>query len=259
MIFLKEQVKYINKIKEINSEKQSITQTQEYKVYIETFGCSLNENDSEKILGILESSGYTNTFEVNEADFIIFNTCCIRENAENKLFGRLGEVKRYAVEGVIVSVCGCMMQEPHMVEKIKRSYPYVRLVFGTHTLYKLPENLYNILVSDKENKENKNNKDKQNEKLTVENNTKTKKNKLLRIFDIEEVEGSVYEGIPTLHTNEKSALVPIIYGCDNFCSYCIVPYVRGRERSRKHTDILKEIEELVKEGYVEVTLLRTEC
>ena len=130
MIFLKEQIKYFNKIKKLNSCKRSVIGSRQRRVYIETFGCNLNENDSEKILGMLKASGYINTFNVEEADLIIFNTCCIRENAENKLFGRLGEVKKYAANGAIVSVCGCMMQEPHMVEKIKRSYPYVRLVFG---------------------------------------------------------------------------------------------------------------------------------
>lgn len=235
MIFLKEQIKYFDKIKEINRNKEA-------KVYIETFGCTLNENDSEKILGMLEGSGYEYTESVSDANLIIFNTCCIRENAENKLFGRLGEVKKFAEEGAIVALCGCMMQEIHMVEKVKRSYPFVRLVFGTHTLYRLPENLYKILASDNEHnldyiKDNK------------------KRIKALKIFDVEDVEGSVYEGIPTSHTHSKSAFVPIIYGCNNFCTYCIVPYVRGRERSRDSKDILNEIEELVKQGYVEVTLL----
>ncbi len=259
MIFLKEQIKYFNKIKKLNSCKRSVIGSRQQRVYIETFGCNLNENDSEKILGILESSGYINTFNVEEADLIIFNTCCIRENAENKLFGRLGEVKKYAANGAIVSVCGCMMQEPHMVEKIKRSYPYVRLVFGTHTLYKLPENLYNILLSDQNktniNSENENrNTDKEKNK-EIGKKINKKKQKPLRIFDILDVEGSVYEGIPTAHTHEKAAFVPIIYGCNNFCTFCIVPYVRGRERSRKPEDILNEIRELVEEGFVEVTLL----
>ncbi len=154
-----------------------------------------------------------------------------------------GEVKKHAENGALVGICGCMMQEPHMVEKIKRSYHYVRLVFGTHTLYKLPENLYNILSSDEIR-----NSDKGKEK--------SKRNsRPLRIFDIQDVEGSVYEGIPTKHTHDKAAFVPIIYGCNNFCTYCIVPYVRGRERSRNPNDILEEIKELVDQGYVEVTLL----
>lgn len=241
MIFLKEQIKYFNEIKKINSDKRSVIGSRQQRVYIETFGCNLNENDSEKILGILEASGYINTFDVEEADLIILNTCCVRENAENRLFGRLGEVKKYSLNGALIAVCGCMMQELHMVEKIKRSYPYVRLIFGTHTLYKLPENLYNILLSDKKMQDNKS------------ENKKSKK--ALRIFDILDVEGSIYEGIPTTHSHDKAAFVPIIYGCDNFCTYCIVPYVRGRERSRKPKEIINEIIELAKEGFVEVTLL----
>lgn len=246
MIFLKEQIKYFNEIKKINSDKRSVIGSRQQRVYIETFGCNLNENDSEKILGILVASGYINTFDVEEADLIVLNTCCVRENAENRLFGRLGEVKKHALNGAIIVVCGCMMQEPHMVEKIKRSYPYVRLVFGTHTLHKLPENLYNILFADKENKDSK--------KDSTDKN-KNKRKKLLRVFDILDVEGSIYEGIPTTHSHDKAAFVPIIYGCDNFCTYCIVPYVRGRERSRKPEEILKEIKDLAKEGFVEVTLL----
>ena len=257
MIFLKEQSKYFDKIKELNKEiikYQNIENIENIentdntvlndnntnKVYIETFGCTLNENDSEKILGILDKFGYIHTVEVENSDIIVFNTCCIRENAENRLFGRLGEVKKYADKGAIVIICGCMMQEIHMVEKVKRSYPFVRLVFGTHTLYKLPENLYNILLNDLDILESKNN---------------NKNIKKLRIFDIKEVEGSIYEGIPTKHTHETSAFVPIIYGCNNFCTYCIVPYVRGRERSRKPEDILEEVRELVKLGYNEITLL----
>ena len=145
--------------------------------------------------------------------------------------GNYGEVKKYVDKGALVSVCGCMVEQVHIVEKIKKSYPYVRLIFGTNTIYRLPENLYNILKNDEEQKQ-----------------------KVKRIIDVNSLD-EIYEGIPTLHTHEKAAFVPIIYGCNNYCSYCIVPYVRGRERSRKPESIIDEIKKLVNEGYVEVTLL----
>lgn len=180
-----------------------------------------------KYFGILDKAGYIVTQLQEEADLIIFNTCCVRENAENRLFGNLGEVKKYALNGTLICVCGCMVEQKYIIDKIKKSYPYVRLIFGTNKIYKLPENLYNILNSDKDQ---------------------------FKIIDVENKD-EIYEGIPTLHTYQKSAFVPIIYGCNNFCTYCIVPYVRGRERSRKPENIINEIKELVENGYIEVTLL----
>ena len=216
---IEEQKKFIKKIKELNSQSQ--------KYYnILTMGCQLNENDSEKIAGMLTEMGYKETNNLEKANIYILNTCCVRENAEEKLFGKLGELKKLKQKNnSIIAICGCMMQEKHIQEKLKKSYPYVDIIFGTHTLHKLPEDLYKVI--------NENNK----------------------IQDILDIDGEIYEGLPIKRENNKSASVTIMYGCNNFCSYCIVPYVRGRERSRKTEDILKEIEELAKEGYKEITLL----
>lgn len=216
---IKKQKEFIKKVKEININKK-------LKYYILTMGCSLNENDSEKICGMLEEMGYQKTENQNNADIIIFNTCCIRENAEDKLFGKLGEVKKvHENRGTIIAIGGCMMQEKHILEKLNKSYPYVDIIFGTHTLHKLPEDIFNIL----------------------ENNTK--------IEDILDIDGKIYENIPIKRTDSVKAQVTIMYGCNNFCSYCIVPYVRGRERSRKPEDILNEIKDLAKNGYKEIMLL----
>jgi tRNA-2-methylthio-N6-dimethylallyladenosine synthase len=216
---IKKQKEFIKKVKEININK-------ELKYYILTMGCSLNENDSEKICGMLEEMRYQKTENQNNADIIIFNTCCIRENAEDKLFGKLGEVKKvHENRGTIIAIGGCMMQEKHILEKLNKSYPYVDIIFGTHTLHKLPEDIFNIL----------------------ENNTK--------IEDILDIDGRIYENLPIKRTDSVKAQVTIMYGCNNFCSYCIVPYVRGRERSRKSEDILNEIKDLAKNGYKEIMLL----
>ena len=216
---IKKQKEFIKKVKEININK-------ELKYYILTMGCSLNENDSEKICGMLEEMGYQKTENQNNANIIIFNTCCIRENAEDKLFGKLGEVKKvHEDRGTIIAIGGCMMQEKHILEKLNKSYPYVDIIFGTHTLHKLPEDIFNIL----------------------EHNTK--------IEDILDIDGKIYENLPIKRTDSVKAQVTIMYGCNNFCSYCIVPYVRGRERSRKPEDILNEIKDLAKNGYKEIMLL----
>ena len=210
---------YIDKVSEINKNRN-------LKYNIQTMGCLLNENDSEKLCGMIETMGYTKCNEPKEADLIIFNTCCIRENAEDKLFGKLGELKNYKKEtGAIIAIGGCMMQEKHIQEKLYKSYPYFDIIFGTHTINKFPENLYNKLSKDQ------------------------------KIKDILDIDGDIYEGIPIKREDKIKALVTIMYGCNNFCTYCIVPYVRGRERSRKPKDILQEIKELAKNGYKEITLL----
>ena len=189
-------------------------------------GCKLNENDSEKIAGMLVQMNYIKTENMKDADIVVINTCCIRENAEEKVFGKLGELKRIKQEkGTIIAICGCMTQQEHIVSKIHNSYPYVDIVFGTHTLHKLPEDLYNTLINNK------------------------------KVKDVEDIDGKVYEGLPIKRESIKQASVTIMYGCNNFCSYCIVPYVRGRERSRLPKDILSEIEELAKQGYIEINLL----
>lgn len=198
----------------------------ESKYYILTMGCQLNENDSEKLCGMLEKMNYSETKDMSNADFIIINTCCVRENAEEKLFGKLGECKKIKEKNnAIIAICGCMMQEKHIVERINKSYPFVDIIFGTHTLHKLPEDLHRALTKNK------------------------------KVEDILDIDGEIYEGLPIKRSDNKKASVTIMYGCNNFCTYCIVPYVRGRERSRNPKDILNEIEELSKEGYREITLL----
>ena len=210
---------FIEKVNNLNAGKNL-----KYMIY--TMGCQLNENDSEKICGMLEAMGYTKTDVVEEANFVIYNTCCVRENAEDKLFGKLGEVKRLREKnGTVIAICGCMMQEKHIVDKIKKSYNYVDIIFGTHTLHKLPEDLYTVLC-DKE-----------------------------KILDILDIDGEVIEGLPIKRNDKIKASVTIMNGCNNFCSFCIVPYVRGRERSRDPEDIINEIEDLARSGYKEITLL----
>ena len=196
------------------------------KYFICTLGCKLNENDSEKIAGMLSEMGFDEADSVENADIVIFNTCSIRENAEEKVFGKLGELKRQKAErGTIICFAGCMSQEEHVIEKIKKSYSQVDILFGTHNIYKFPEMLYKELIEHK------------------------------KVFDVWNIDGEVWEGIPIKRNDTKSASVTIMNGCNNFCSYCIVPYTRGRERSRKPEDILKEVEQLAKDGYKEIMLL----
>ena len=196
------------------------------KYMIMTFGCQLNENDSEKIAGMVENLGYEKTDDLSKCDLVVFNTCCVRENAEERLFGKIGEIKKLKEErGTIIAIGGCMMQEEHILEKIKKSYKYIDLVFGTHTLNKFEEDLKKIIEDKK------------------------------KIRDVIDIDGEVIEGLPIKRNDKFKASVSIMYGCNNFCSYCIVPYVRGRERSRKKEDILKEVKTLAQEGYKEITLL----
>ena len=216
---VKIQEKYIAKVKKTNEGKK-------LKYNILTMGCQLNENDSEKLCGMLEEMGYQRTEDVKKCDIALFNTCCVRENAEDKLFGKLGELKKLKEEkGIIIAIGGCMMQEKHITDKIKTSYPFVDILFGTHTLYKFPEDLYKSIE----------------EKRKIE--------------DIIDIDGKIYEDLPIKRDSKIKASVTIMNGCNNFCSYCIVPYVRGRERSRNPRNIINEVENLAKEGYKEITLL----
>jgi len=209
----------MQKVANINSSKN-------LKYLILTMGCQLNENDSEKLCGMIEKMGYTKTDELKEADLVLFNTCCVRENAEEKLFGKIGEVKQIKEKrGTILAIGGCMMQENHIVEKLNKSYKFIDVIFGTHTLHKFPQDLYEALVKNK------------------------------KIEDVLDIDGEVIEGLPIKRNDNIKASVTIMNGCNNFCSYCIVPYVRGRERSRDPRDIINEVEELAKQGYKEVTLL----
>jgi len=210
---------YIEKVKQLNNNKKP-------KYTILTMGCQLNENDSEKLCGMLDEMGYIKTENQQEAELALFNTCCVRENAEDKLFGKLGELKKLKAEkGIIIAIGGCMMQEKHITEKIKKSYPFVDILFGTHTLHKFPEDLYKSL---------------------------SEKRKLEDIIDID---GEIYEGLPIKRESNIKASVTIMNGCNNFCTYCIVPYVRGRERSREPKEIINEVQDLANKGYKEITLL----
>lgn len=192
-----------------------------------TYGCQQNVADSEKIKGMLHEMGYGFTEERTKAQLILFNTCAVREHAEDRVFGNVGALKKYKHEhpGVVIACCGCMMQQQHIAEKIKKSFPFVDLVFGTHVIHQLPGLLYKTLTGKK------------------------------RVFEIPDMDGVIAEGVPVLRDEEKRAWLPIMYGCNNFCTYCIVPYVRGRERSRDPQDILKEARELVQNGCKEITLL----
>lgn len=213
-----------------NNYKEKIRKIVEDKnltYYIDTMGCSMNENDSSKYAGILESMGFKKSLDEKNANFILFNTCCIRENAENTLFGRLGALKKYKINNnnVYIAVVGCMTQQKHIIDKIKESYKFVDIVLGTGAMSEFPVKLYNILKNNKK--------------------------------DIQHVEvtNEVEEEVPIKYDDKFKASVSIIYGCNNFCSYCIVPYVRGRERSRKKEDILNDIKKLADNGYKEIMLL----
>lgn len=190
------------------------------------FGCQMNAKDSEKLEGILETIGYVKT-DSEDADFIIMNTCTVRENANLRVYGRLGQLKKYKKKNpdMLIALCGCMMQESLVVEKIKQSYRHVDIIFGTHNVFKLAE-----LIEDKLNAKG-------------------------MVIDIWEGTSEIVEDLPSDRKYDFKCGVNIMFGCNNFCSYCIVPYVRGRERSRKPEDIIKEIEALVKDGVAEVMLL----
>ena len=208
--------------------KKRIINHDDNKTYhIVTYGCQMNEEDSEKMSGMLKSMGYEKTENRDEASIIIFNTCCVRENAENRVYGNLGELKKVKKKNpnLVIAICGCMMQQEGMADKILKTFPYVDIVFGTHNAYKFPEYLNRV------------------------------KTEGVQVKEILDKETKIVEGIPIDRESSIKAFVTIMYGCNNFCTYCVVPYVRGRERSRKSEDILNEIKDLVSKGYKEVTLL----
>ncbi|WP_097015909.1 tRNA (N6-isopentenyl adenosine(37)-C2)-methylthiotransferase MiaB [Anaerocolumna aminovalerica] len=192
----------------------------------QTFGCQMNAKDSEKLAGILEEIGYVET-DTEEADFVIYNTCTVRENANTRVYGRLGFLNSLKKKNpdMLIALCGCMMQEDVVVEKIRKSYRFVDIIFGTHNIFKLAELLYNRLQSKR------------------------------MIIDIWQGTDQIVEDLPSERKYKFKAGVNIMYGCNNFCSYCIVPYVRGRERSRNPEDIIKEIKDMVADGVVEIMLL----
>ncbi|WP_294352383.1 tRNA (N6-isopentenyl adenosine(37)-C2)-methylthiotransferase MiaB [uncultured Clostridium sp.] len=204
-----------------------MTENRILKYFIETWGCQMNEEDSEKLSGMLKSIGYTRTEVKEEASIILFNTCCVRENAENKVYGNLGNLKKLKKKNpdLIIGICGCMMQQQGMADKILKEFPYVDIIFGTHNAYKFPEYLNRV------------------------------KTEGVQVKEILDKETKIVEGIPVDRESSVKGFVTIMYGCNNFCTYCVVPYVRGRERSRKPEDIENEIRDLVARGYKEVTLL----
>ena len=195
--------------------------------YLKTYGCQMNEHDSENIEALLTGLGFSKVDDYENADLVLLNTCSIRENAHNKAFGMLGRLKHLKAQkkDLIVGLCGCMAQEASVVEEIINKYKWVNFVFGTHNMYQLPN------IIDRAINENK---------------------QQIEVFS---KEGDLVEGLPVIRTNNYKAYVNIIYGCNKFCTYCIVPYTRGRERSRAREDILKEVDELIKDGYKEITLL----
>ncbi len=194
---------------------------------IKTFGCQMNEHDSEKLNAMLVQMGYLATDVAEEAQIIIYNTCCVRENAELKVFGHLGSLKPLKLNNkdIFIAVCGCMMQQPHIVEQIKKTYSHVDLVFGTHNLHTFPRLLQQALNSDE------------------------------ILIEVWQNENSIVESMPVTRKKSLKAFVNIMYGCNNFCTFCIVPYTRGRERSRLPKDILKEVKQLIKDGVKEIMLL----
>ena len=195
--------------------------------FISTYGCQANERDSETLAGILDELGFTPNETAEGSDVIIINTCAIRQNAEEKVLGEIGNFKRLYRENkdLIIGVCGCMAQEEGLVETLLTKYPQVRLLFGTHNIQELPSMLYSCMFEGK---------------------------KVVKIYS---KEGEVYENLPVHRFGTFKAWVNIMYGCDKFCTYCIVPYTRGKQRSRKMSEILKEVQELKDEGYKEITLL----
>ena len=222
------------------SNKEVLVKTNEYivkdnlkklglgkKYFVKTYGCQMNEHDTENIKAILEDMSFTDTSDMDNADLILLNTCAIRENAHNKVFGMIGRIKhlKESRPNIIAGICGCMAQEENVVNEILEKYNWLDIVFGTHNIYNLPNILYETI----------NKKDLEVEVLSIE--------------------GDVVENIPVKRDSKYKAWVNIMYGCDKFCTYCIVPYTRGKQRSRKKEFILEEVEQLVKDGYKEVTLL----
>lgn len=218
------QTEYLNLIAEL----MSIRKRGEVPLaYIRTYGCQQNVADSERIKGMLHAAGYSFTDVPDDADFILFNTCAVREHAEDRVFGNVGALKNLKRRhpSVLIALCGCMMEQEHVAKRIHDSFPFVGLVFGTHCLHEFPELLYRCLVDGS------------------------------RVFVRDNDDKLVHEGIPTLRDGRFKGWLPIMYGCDNFCTYCIVPHVRGRERSRRPEVVIGEAREMIAAGYKDITLL----
>lgn len=217
---------YIKKAREYVKEA-SLEAGRPLTFCVTTFGCQMNARDSEKLVGVLEQIGYQEETDEDKADFVIYNTCTVRENANMRVYGRLGQLKHAKKQNphMMIGLCGCMMQEPHVVEKLEISYPFVDIIFGTHNIYKFAELIATRYESQR------------------------------MVIDIWEDTDKIVEDLPSERKFSFKSGVNIMFGCNNFCSYCIVPYVRGRERSRNPKDIVREIEALVADGVVEVMLL----
>ena len=220
---LRIQQEYTDKVNAVLASRY----TEQPLACVVTYGCQQNVADSEHIKGMLAAMGYGFTEDRQAAKLVIFNTCAVREHAEDRVFGNVGALKKYklANSDVVIALCGCMMQQQHIADKIKASFPFVDLVFGTHVVHRLPELLWKALTGRR------------------------------RVFELPDTDGVIAEGLPVKRDNDRKAWLPIMYGCNNFCSYCVVPYVRGRERSREAEDIEWEFRQLVSEGYKEITLL----
>ncbi len=197
------------------------------KAFVHTYGCQGNVSDGERLQGMLREMGYEFSDSPETADFVLYNTCAIREHAEDRVYGNAGALKpiKKLKPDMIIGLCGCMTQQKSVAERLRKSFPFIDIVFGTHVLYKLPEFVYRVLCTGK------------------------------RVIDITESEGNIVEGLPVKRDGIFKAWVPVMYGCNNFCSYCIVPYVRGRERSRDFNAVIDEVKSLVESGYKEITLL----
>ena len=221
------QLDFVGRVRALNDEFAE-REGRKRRAFCETYGCQQNVADSEKISGLLKQMGYDPCDSAKDADIIIINTCAVREHAELRVFGNIGELSHLKKDNpeLIIAVCGCMVQQQHIADKIKKSFSCVDIVFGTHALPRLPEIIYKKLTEKK------------------------------RIFDIEDDKTrSITEGIPSERKPGVKAWLSIMYGCDNFCTYCIVPYVRGRERSRSFDDIMTEFRQLLADGYKDITLL----
>lgn len=197
-----------------------------FQYYIESYGCQMNDHDAEKLSGMLQTCGFSPAPSKEEATLLLFNTCCVREHAEKRVFGNIGALKKRKEDepGLLIGVCGCMMQQREVAERLFKRFPFVDLVFGTHELHHFPLLLSRTLAGE-------------------------------RVFSVRESDGEIAEGLPVVRGGSFSTFVTIMYGCNNFCSYCIVPYVRGRERSRAPENIVAEVRSLAERGFREITLL----
>lgn len=195
--------------------------------FVHTYGCQGNVSDGERMKGMLHACGFDFTDNLDEADFVLYNTCAVREHAQDRVFGNVGALKprKNKKRHMKIALCGCMVQQPHVAERLRRSYPFVDLIFGTHVTHRLPEFLYRLYCTGE------------------------------KVCEIPQSDGVIAEQLPVSRDSDFKAWVPIMYGCNNFCSYCVVPYVRGRERSRRTEDVLEEVRQVVAAGYKEITLL----